>query len=107
MTGKQPPMMKPLRKTRRFLREGGQPSQKKIILKAPAQDPRRVYASVQVRYGTCVGPFIPHRRAAPGGPLMYLMMHKFTIFQSPYIYLYLLKFFSFLFILHKTKEEEE
>jgi hypothetical protein len=46
-----------------------------------------------------------NRRAAPGGPMLYLMQHKFTISQSPYIYLYLLKFFSFLFILHKQRKK--
>jgi hypothetical protein len=46
-----------------------------------------------------------NRRPAPGGPAMYLMMHKFTISQSPYIYLYLLKFFSLLFILHKQRKK--
>jgi hypothetical protein len=47
--------------------------------------------------GLSAGRLSHNRRAASGGLMMYLMLHKFPIFQSPYIYLYLLKFFSFLF----------
>jgi hypothetical protein len=58
MMGNKPPAMKKFRKTRRPLRDGGQPSEN-IIRKAPAQDPKLTGALRDLRRGN-----LPNEAAA-------------------------------------------